>query len=262
MIRTFNYTGRKRIPQSQIQLNITEPHKGLRVLDTTVQLDNLALPAEASVYVEAYSRTGGVKRYLFGKVSKFNPPEDLSIPDPVSIENLHFRVLVVDESGLIGRIVAVADRLRLKTAEIGLSESILPVELDDLGKLVWRVDFGEERPTLVLNYNIPDIKHVAASDPRFFEYVYPAVLKEILTHMVWIEGMDASDDMDIDDWCLQWLRFTNKYVQADGRPELNKESLEFDPEAARQWIDDVVEEFCTSHAEQWEALQKELEVTG
>jgi len=259
MIRTLNYTGRKRIPRSQIQLGIDEPDKASRNLDVAVKLDDLALPSAASVYVEAYGRAG-VKRYSFGKVGKFAAPSDLTLPNAVSLDNLLFRVLVVDESGTVGRIVAAADRLRLTTAEKGPTRSILPVETTDLGRLVWRIDFGGERPTLLLNENIPDVMHLAATDVRFFEYVYPAVLKEILTHMVWIDGMNDLDTSDTEDWKLQWLRFTEQYVQAQVRPELDEEIPSFDSEAAGQWIEDVVNEFCTKNVDVWDALLKEVEV--
>jgi hypothetical protein len=259
MLRTLNYTGRKRIARNKIHLDVVENENHVMNLDANIHIDNLDLPSQATVYLEAYSRAG-IKRYLFGKVEKFNPIGDLSLPSATSLENLQFRVLVVDESGTIGRILAVADRIRLSTADKGTTRSILPVVTADLGRLVWRIDFEEDQPTLVLNENIPDVMHIAAHDVRFFEYVYPAVIKEILTHLIWFEGIDDIDDMDPDDWKLQWLRFTEQYVPADTRPELNKGSLDFDSELVGQWIDDVVREFCSNNVDLWEALLKEVEV--
>jgi hypothetical protein len=53
----------------------------------------------------------------------------------------------------------------------------------DLGNEIWRVEYeGEEgSPILIINKRIPNIQNIAKQDAQFLIYVYPQVIREVLT---------------------------------------------------------------------------------
>lgn len=257
MIRTLNYTGRKRIARDRISISVIDADKTTAHGDISIDLDGLALPPTASVYLEAYGRAG-LRRFTVGEAVGQASASGITLSGIGAPENISFRLVVV-EGFPVGRILASADRLKPSGSQAGEArQSILPVETDDLGQLVWRVDFGEDGPTLVLNYAIPEIKHLAVSDARFFLYVYPSVVREVLTHMVFVEGTNDPEDLDSREWQSHWLEFADMLVPSELRPTLDIGKANFDRDSVRSWIDDVVSEFCTRQSSRWQQLQKDL----
>jgi len=252
MKRRFNYTGRNRIPREKISIMLNRDGESVRSFTATLDLNDMNLAPEAKVYIEAYHRTEN-KRFNFGTVGKISPLSSTSLSGLAYTENLKFRVLVVDESSdHHGLILAHADRIRLIPETEG--KSILPVEFCDLGQQIWRVIFeGDEgSPVLFINDRIPNIENISKSDPQFIIYVYPAVIREILTHMIFVDGVDSPSDPEID-WHRDWLDFSRKILSGEGHPEilgiLDPKDENFNAEDAKNWIDRIVEEFCSSRNE-------------
>jgi hypothetical protein len=259
MIRTLNYTGRKKIFQSQIKIEIEQHNTNPSTLKVKVNLEGLELPPKAPVYIEAHAGSSitGLKRFVFGNVGNPGFIDDTSLEGLGEPQNLIFKVLVVDESGTLGKILASADMIKpLSNIEY---LPILPVQTKDLGQQVWRIDFNDEGPVLTLNYNIPDVKNISVSDPRFFEYIYPEAFKEILYRIIFIDGTGQPEDLELDDWRHNWLVFADLFFPNDQRPVINNEDDIFDPEAARLWIDHVIKGFCSVHTPIWEKLLKDIE---
>lgn len=246
MKRRVNFTGRRRIPRRDVSLSLTE-REGVRWFDATLRLDGSGLPKDAMVYVEAYHKTDYM-RYSFGTVGSLSRPDNADLGPLAHIDNLHFRVKVVDR---FGRILAEADRLRPE-APVG-RVPILPVQpSNDLGNQVWRLTFDEGGPLLELNLAVPFVLDKARGDPRLFFYVYPVVLREVLIHMVMVEGIAEPADPD-EEWHMHWLRFATHY----GGPHpdvLDPRHNDFEETEVTRWIETVVTEFCNLHADKWRHL--------
>ena len=78
MIRKFNYTGRKKIKRSNVQIDLLRNRNGHRQFNIALQLDELALPGNAHVYVEAYHRSG-YQRFDFGTIANRIIPSDRTL---------------------------------------------------------------------------------------------------------------------------------------------------------------------------------------
>jgi len=257
MKRTFNYTGRKRITRERISINFNKQNG--RITSFTVDelnLDGLNLPSNAKVYVEAYYRTE-LKRFDFGTVgnrvclSTINHLTDLAYP-----ENLKFRILVVNPED--GKVLAHADRIAPEEPEG--RKSILPVEFRDLGNEIWRVEYeGDEgAPVLCINSKIPNIENIARHDSQFLIYVYPPVIREILTHMVFVEGVSAPDDPQVG-WHRDWIRFS-RGIEISPPQTLDPEDEDFDKDEAIEWINNVVTAFANNHRSRFQEYLNKLEV--
>ena len=249
MKRRINYTKRKKIPRERISLSLTELN-GQKWFDAELNLSDLELPGHASIYVEAYCRTN-YARYHFGTVGQIQKPHSTALGPLGQIENLRFRLKVVDESGNRGLILAVADRIGLE----GATElrSILPVEFRDLGNQIWRLSFEGNEPVLELNSTVPFIRDKARADCRLFFYVYPAVVRETLTHMVLVNGIP--DPCDAEEWEQDWLSFAYRY--GGQYPEMLDRGTEgFDENEVRIWIERTVTEFCIAYRARWQDFMR------
>lgn len=254
MKRTFNFTGKKKIPHKNIQINIKRRGDVFESFDAEINLERMSLPKDAPVYVEAYHRAAW-SRYDFGKVGDIGARQGTDLGSLGHYGSLTFRVLVTDDSG---KILALAKRVR-PTREI-MHDPLLPVALEDIGRLIWRVDYGmEERPVLVVNEKIPGIENIASRDSSFILYVYPAVLREILNRIIFAEDEAIRPDDLTVKWHDDWIKFA-RMVYPEGSPPkvMNPEDADFDRDPTLDWIDDVVSEFAELRDDKWRKYIKQV----
>lgn len=236
MIRKLNYTGRKKIRRSQVHIEIVADENGSRFFNLRFRLEDLTLPSNARVYIEAYHRAG-YRRFDCGTIGNPKRPKDRRLDAiPKSAAPL-FRIKVVDRTGTHGRILASLDKIRpegLESAPAG-SRSLLFVEYETLGNRIWSIDLDGDWPVLKLNRNAEEIGLFAGSDPAFLSLVYPEVLRQIL-HRIVFEDQHTDPDCD-DDWPSLWLKLACN-LPGVGTPPPHRKSDQ------QVWIDSAVEAFC------------------
>lgn len=248
MKRRFNYTGRKRITLDRISIKINTINHTAGSFDASLNLEEMELPDHAKVYVEAYHYTD-FARFPFGTVGIMIQPGDRAISHLTNYENLRFRVLVVDETDTRGLVLAHADGIR--PAGVGWKRSILPVDFRDLGRQVWKMDYSGDEPVLMLNIKIPNIHNLARTDPRFRLYIYPAVVRDIFTHISFIDRIDDIEDPS-QDWHLTWLSFAGRFTEEDSLSQLiSTDDEQSDPRDVLKFIDNLVERFCAIQSKDW-----------
>ncbi len=245
MLRTFNYTGRKKIPRQSVKITLTGEKQGPRGFDATFELASLRLPDHARVYVEAYYKSSYM-RFPFGQVSDIHAPKDRRLTELDGGATALFRVKVIDESGEHGKVLAEADGIcPVSDGDVPSDRTpLLPVVIRDLGFQLWRLEFDEPKPILVLNSLVDELAFLARSDDRFFSLVYPAVVERILVQIVREEKYYDLDGPD-DDWRCAWLKFA---CQGGIRtpptpPDENHDDDSFRHDLA-DWIEEAVEAFC------------------
>jgi uncharacterized protein YacL (UPF0231 family) len=238
MIRKFNYTGRKKIKRSNVRIDLLRDGNGNRFFNISLHLDDLELPLNSYVYVEAYHRSG-YQRFDLGTVG------DRKIPSNRRIQNISdaaiplFRVKVVDKTSSHGRILAAVDKVRPENIDnipTG-SQSLLYVEYDDLGNRIWQLDLDGDWPVLKLNQYVDEISLVASSDNRFLSLVYPEVFRQILKQII-IEDEHTDPECD-DDWSSLWLQLACFLPGMAIPPQTSKPDQQ-------AWIEKAVESFCAN----------------
>lgn len=258
MKKRINYTQRQRIPKKNIQISLNKENDKLVNFDANINLQGFNLPFDAQVFVEAYYRTER-KRFHFGTVSNISQPKDTDLSDLGYLDNLDFRIKVVDTSTKYGLILAEADKI--KPREEGKEEnhirSILATEFNcDLGNQIWRLNFTHSPPVLELNNKIPNIRSLAKTDPLFFFYVYPQVVKEVLIYLFLIEEFDPEDPLE--DWHSNWFEFSKKIYPEKLPGKLNPS----DPDSKQEiieWINNVTYEFSLNEMAKWDQFVKILD---
>jgi len=204
--------------------------------EAKLAMSDYDLPKEALVFVEAYRQTAWM-RFDFGTVGAISPPKDCALTEFDSPEDILFRVKVTQATDT-HVLLAEADRVPLK----GLDDSddkripLLPVKPHALENEIYRVDFSDDSPRLLINKAAGDWRAIAKSS-AFASLVYPAVFREVLTHVVILDEHD--DSSDLTNWRSLWLRL------AESLPGVGDCLSNTDPQDERlDWIDSAVRAFA------------------
>ena len=255
MKRVLNFTERKRIKRKNVSIKfIRQNGKVVGFTLEKLDLNDLDLPNYAKIYIEAYYRTE-LKRFDLGTINSFTLPYSGDLKDIAYSENSKFRILVIDPSDL--KILAHADKI--SPDEIAGKRAILPVEFTDLGNEIWRVEYeGDEgAPILMINREIPNIQNIAKKDPQFLLYVYPAVLREILIHIVFVDKIDSTTEPTVG-WHRDWLKFTQQ-LGVEIPESLSIENDNFNRDDILEWISNCITKFCNKYAEKFQEYVKIIE---
>ncbi|MDP9194738.1 MAG: hypothetical protein M3P06_23830 [Acidobacteriota bacterium] len=237
MLRKLNFTERTKIPRSAIQIALRRESDGVLAFDPVLDLSSVSAPATSRVYIEAHYRTSYM-RFDCGTLGDLTLPDDRRLSEIDSGSVVRFRVKVVDNTTHTHRIVAAADDITVSASSIdgGSRVPLLEVNFRDLGDLPWRVELETNGPVLELNNRVEGIERMARHDAAFFALVYPAAVREILTHILVIEQYDVAEESD--EWWSLWLRWAREMTDAAMPAEI---------EDRRVWIDEVAAAFCGRH---------------
>jgi len=233
--RRFNHTGRKKLDRSKITISINEKDDEDPSFDFKYDFDGLKLPGHARIFVEPYYKSSFM-RFDFGTVEAPNYPDNTMLTEIDHGSSILFRVLVVDESGHVGKLLASANRVG--SVDIDDQEGIEPlisVREKDLGNQTWKLELAGAKPELVINNRIPSFLSSIKHDVTYQGLIFPSIIREILNHIL-IVSSDNDDDAD-DAWQKKWLAFAKDLVETE-IPD------DGETDERRNWIDDVVSEFC------------------
>jgi hypothetical protein len=236
-IRRLNYTGRKRIRREDVSISLNGKPGEIATFDANLtRLAEYKLPDSARVFVEARLQTRWM-RFEFGTVGAITPTADRRLTEFDSTDGVLFSVKVTASADKAGKLLAEADRIPVRfPGDVEERRSpLLPVKSEDIGHEVYRVDFTGTEPVLLVNRAAGD-KDTLARSPMFMALVYPAALREILTRILHIEGIDDLDD-DGDNWEARWLRFAASLPGMGSVPAKDGDDQD-------QWINDAVAAFA------------------
>lgn len=235
MLRTFNYTGRKRIGLADISISLAHESDATMRFNANVDLTSLDLPPSSHVYLEAYYQTDW-ERFSCGSVGV---PNELINQELQGFEEgaaVHFRIKVV-ASEEKGRILAIADNIRpISVDDDKHRDSLLEVSFTDLGPEVWRVRWTGSSPHLEFNKNIPNCKHLVRRDPAFHAFALPAILREILTRLILVDdALNAEEESSAHRWVELGSSLAGERLEAY-EPG--------DEERVDRWIDNAIRRFA------------------
>ena len=237
MIRKFNYTGRKKINHSDISISIFQDGQ-IRSFNARINFELLGLNPYAAVYIESYYQFYSM-RFGCGTVERFAVPADTSLSDMPVSDHILFRVIVVDETGLHGKLLAYAEQLKPSDYEDETAnrKSLLPVEFGiDLGQQVWKMSFTGPVPVLCINRKL-DHRRDLVKSYEFISLVFPAVIREIMTKIT-REYPDYGEEDD--HWSCLWYQFAKRTLGVYDLPAAE----EVADEDYLEWVDEVAESFC------------------
>jgi hypothetical protein len=235
MIRKLNYTDRVKIKREDVVIKLTKNNDENWFDADLSRLANYNLPPESLLFLEAYRLTNWM-RFDFGRIGKITPPKNPHLKlfhTPIGIK---FRVKVTAPSA-IHKLLAEADAIPLITPEQEYypNAPLLEVQPEELGDEVYRLDFSNGNPVLLINSELGNYKHIGRH-PAFLSLALPAILGEILTRI--LVGQQWSDDSDFEDWRCRWIKFVKSLPGVDEIPEV------VNVEECLDWIQDTVSIFA------------------
>ncbi len=218
-----------------------------------MDLEGAGFPDGARVYLNAYHKLE-FRRFDFGRVENIGPREELSLKGVGFVENLKFRVLVTDKNS---RIVGIAEEIKPEI-KAGRVESLLPVIPDDIGKELWKIDYSGRggMPELFINSKIDGVLEMAESDPVFRLSSYPAILREILQRIVYIED-EVMNPENLSGWHKKWMDFACMIATKKPPDVLHPSENNFNDNEVEKWINSVTEEFSNRRISEWKEVNKE-----
>ncbi len=238
-IAKLNYTGRQKIRKDDIRISMQREQDGVERFSVNLELARYKFPGNARVTIEAYRQTA-VMRFDFGSVAYLKPQGSCRLTEFDSSDAVLFRLHVTASSGRNGLLLGRAEQIRPTDPDDLINHRIplLPVQPADLGDgEVWRVDFGSQ-VILLVNRNLPDWRQTVSSG-AFKAFVYPAVVRQVLTKIVVIE--DYVDCDDPDDWRSNWLLFAYSFPGVTSPVPKDHADRE-------EWVDEVAASLANSQS--------------
>lgn len=222
MSRRLNFTGRKKLMRTSIQIHVHEALGG-QAQSFTANLNippDLRLDPQARVYVEAYVGASTM-RFDFGTVAAISHPEDCFLSDIDAGAPVLFRVRVVDETQHVGRLLAAANGIRPEGDNDGKDrKSLLPLRSCDLGEEVWRLEVDSDNgPTLAVNNRIPGVVERLPYDTVLMAVIYPEVVRQ-MAWRVWDPESGFDDEAE---WLIDWKKWLTEQL---GREVTTAHSLD------------------------------------
>ncbi len=208
-MKRFNYTGRIKILQSDVHVQINHHEGCVPYFNIVLDIENYALPAEASVAIEAHQGTRWM-RFDVGKVGLIKNIVKLELLDFDDIEHLRFRVKIIENE--TGKLLAVANGVHpfVDDKDVNNNQtSILPVRSTDLASdgVCWKLDYNEMDVSLLIEKELGGKEQVVRSD-IFKSLILPSAMREILNCLLKDDWDDELDD--VSDWKTKWLLFVKQ----------------------------------------------------
>jgi hypothetical protein len=237
MRRTFNSTGRKRFPQTLVNLRLVE-HGGSEPRSFTAHfsdLSKLELPGDAKVYVEPYAGSSSA-RFDFGTVSRIRTPDDTRLTEIDEGAGVLFRVKIVDESGDIGKILSAANGIAARDQNNdGGRKPLLPIRHTDLGEELWQLEIGRDSgPHLLVNNRVPGLADLIVSNNINQGLVLPAAIRQVIREL-----LQSDEELEwIGDWKQYCETLVGESIDWDIDPELQDEEVdELVKRVTRKFVD-------------------------
>lgn len=227
----LNYTGRRRITRDRIGLELVEGEPN-PLVTLVLDLKGQDLEPDAVASLEAHRQTRFM-RLDCGTVGKLVPLVNAPLTEFPDATGIQFRVKV---TGPDGQIIAAADKIRPHRPDVGESptEGLLPFRAEDLGQEIWRLDLDDDNPIVKVNNRLGDWKATVTS-MEFRVLVYPEIVRRIGG---WL--LDQADPDSAEGALADWRDFAQSLgTDPTAAPDTD--------EARIEWINDLVDRFCTKH---------------
>jgi hypothetical protein len=236
--KRINSTGRRKLFGDDVRITIIQENSG-GPASFEAKFDFSELPdldRNAKVYVEPYVRSSSM-RFDFGVVANPVSPATTVMTDLDRGESVLFRVRVVDDSQIVGRILAAANGIRpIEKGDSSDRKPLLPLKTTDTGELLWRLAFDPSSgPVLEISNKVPALASRIKIDPLLQGSIYPMALRDVLTRL-------TSESVDEE---AEWFQDWSKFVSALTGSELDE--LENDEVSQEMFISDAVTTFADAH---------------
>jgi hypothetical protein len=257
MKRRINFTGRKKIMQESVELNVTDLNTPNVAFSCSADLGRYNFPESAAVFLDVYRDKYIRQRYDLGTVGSPVKIRDEKIPKFSSYPVLTYRITVTDQGQGGKLILGRSSPILFTSSGPGSSaSSILPLKFQKNMNQVWRIDVESGKPVLLINSGITGIEEKIRNDVLFRHSIFPAVLREILFYLFILKQPDKEDETT-----QKWIQYISETLGFhDDLDILTDESDEdegTDSESGMEVIESIIEKFsCKNFPVQSDSLSR------
>lgn len=252
MKRSFNSTGRKKIRQDHVKFRVIKDNAKTPIAFTAdlSQLSELNLPETSRIYVEASIKHSSL-RFDFGTTGAIAHPPECKLDElDRDNSNVSFRVMVVDETGRVGRLLAAGDGF---TDESHIHEGdgrkpLLPAEELPLKQQIWDLQIDHSGgPRLIVNSTVPGLLEQVRKQALLRGAIVPEAVRRVVRYML----EEAEEDAP---WFADWQLLLEKQL---GLPPLDDVDRA-DDSAINDYVDDAVKRFAEASMFATRALPEDM----
>jgi len=257
MKRRINFTGRKKIMQESVELNVTGLNTPNVAFSCSADLGRYNFPESAAVFLDVYRYKYIRQRYSLGTVGSPVKIRDEKIPKFSPFQALTFRITVTDQRQGSKLILGRSSPILFPSSKPGNSASpILPLIFQKNMNQVWCIDFGSGKPVLLINSGIAGIEEKIRNDTLFRHSIFPAVLREILFYLFILKESDEEDETT-----QKWIQYISETLgfhdDLDILRDEDDEDDGIDSESRMEVIESIIERFsCKNFALQSDSLSR------
>jgi len=243
MKRRINFTGRKKIMQESVELNVTGLNTPNVAFSCSADLGRYNFPESAAVFLDVYRYKYIRQRYSLGTVGSPVKIRDEKIPKFSPFPALTFRITVTDQRQGSKLILGRSSPILFPSSKPGNSASpILPLRYKNNINQVWCMDFESGKPVLLINLGIAGIEEKVQNDALFRHSIFPAVLRETLFYLFILKEPDEEDETT-----QKWIQYISETLGIhDGLDILMDEDDEndgTDTDRKMEVIESIIERF-------------------
>lgn len=208
--------------------------------DADLRFAGYKFPHNAEIWLEAH-RQNLWMQWAWGTVSAVRVPASRRLTEFDLPDGVLFRVRVVQPPGqehhkLVGEVDGIQP-IKAGEADDRRRHLLVPVP-NALDQELWKLDFEQEPPQLLVNQDAkPSWKEMARS-PHFIALVYPEVLRKILTKVLDEDEDNWSEEDDDGGWQSDWMRFARNLGGLGPVPPPDEK------QAREVWIEEAVAAFA------------------
>ena len=249
-LRKFNYTGRTDIPEKEFTIG-TDPANPGRI-KISLDKDYFGPPGSdprgglddhLKVYIEP--KIGNMKTSIpcgtLGDIRRNGYTVEKDIGDPFGdLSRIRYDIFFVEEQTGLKIVRAFCDNLRISGGQgktesrVGIVDVVFSAELNE----IWKVEIYDEYTRLTLNSRFVNRENINGVNGAF---ILPAVLREVLIHRIFIDGVVDMDDFG------DWQDFMDHYCrQCEVPGTLDHKDRDFDKMEVMEFIDCIVGKFIES----------------
>jgi len=255
MKRRINFTGRKKIMQESVELNVTDLNTPNVAFSCSADLGRYNFPESAAVFLDVYRDKYIRQRYDLGTVGSPVKIRDEKIPKFSSYPVLTYRITVTDQGQGGKLILGRSSPILFTSSGPGSSaSSILPLRFQKNMNQVWRIDVESGKFVLLINSGITGIEEKVHNDALFRHSIFPAVLREILFYLFILKQPDEEDETT-----QKWIQFISETLgfhdDLDILRDEDDEDEGTDYERKMEVIESIIERFsCKNFTLQSDSL--------
>ena len=249
MIHRVKPTRRRRIENKHFSISLSGPDaNGVPTFSAEFNFSGLGIDSDAKLIVEAY-RVRRSMRFEWGMISELSEPDNRRLTEVPNNPLFRLKILAPDGSG---RLLASRDRIKPKTPE-GAPSLLWLEESRELGNEVWRMDFENEVPTILVNADIEGISADARQTGRFRALVLPQAVRAILHHALIEEGHAADDEDGV--WS-DWITFIRNFHNVQFPGYTGDDAHDRDEKS--KWVEAAVSSFTSQHFDATQSYKTEV----